>query len=233
MLAMGTEGGGLLLYEIATRRLRCRFDGHTGAVQAVAFARDGRKLVSGSADTSAVVWQLWSSERKPERLSAGDLDRLWDELGGSDALQAFGAIGVLQHFPKETVALLRQRLKSVPLPDPKKVAALLAQLDDPQFKVRKKAMLELEKMDEGILPALRAELRAEPSLEKARRLQELIGKISEVKGRRLHDLRGVEVLEYVNTPEALILLQAWSRGAAYARLTQEATQALQRLRKVE
>src|SRR5262249_19753124 len=55
MLALGNERGSLLLFEIATRRLRCRLEGHRGAVQNIAFSRNGRKIVTGSADTSAVL----------------------------------------------------------------------------------------------------------------------------------------------------------------------------------
>jgi len=120
-------------------------------------------------------------------------------------------------------------LKPVPPPDPKKVAALIADLDHPRFKVRQNAMLELDKMDEGALPALQDALKAKPSLDKARRIQELLRKIREPKGKRLHDVRGVEVLEYIHTPEALSLLQTLSRGAPHARLTVEARQAVERL----
>ena len=229
MLALGSETGSLLLYEIATRGLRCLLDGHRGGVQAVAFSHDGRKLVTGSADTSAVVWELWSGNHRPQSLSGKDLERLWHVLGGSDADLAFRAIGVMQHFPKETVALLRDRLKTIPPPDPKRVAALIDQLDHPQFKIRQNAMLELEKMEEGALPALQAALKNKLSLEKARRINDLLSKLQEMKGRRLLNVRGVEALEYLNTPEAIALLQTLSRGDANARLTLEARQALDRL----
>jgi hypothetical protein len=125
--------------------------------------------------------------------------------------------------------LLRERMKTIPPPDPKKVAFLLGQLDDPQFKVRQNATLELEKMSEGAQPALQAAARSSPSLEKARRINELLGKLQEMKGKRLHDVRGVEVLEHLHDPEAVVLLQSFSRGAPYARLTTEAQQALERL----
>jgi WD40 repeat protein len=230
MLALGTEEGSLLLVEIATRGLRCRLEGHRGAVQALAFSRDGRKMVTGSADTSALVWELWSADSRPERLSRIDLDRLWNDLASADAGLAFRSIGVLQYFPKESLALIRERLRPIPPPDPKKVAALIADLDHPRFKVRQNAMLELEKMDEGALPALHDALEAKPSLEKARRIQELLAKIREPKGKRLHEVRGVEVLEYLHSPEALALLQTLSRGVPHARLTVEALQAQDRLK---
>src|SRR5262249_340765 len=138
---------------------------------------------------------------RPNALTGKDLDRLWNDLGSLDARAAFQAIGVLQHFPKESVNLLRDRLKTIPPPDPKRVAFLLDRLDDPQFKVRQSATLELEKMSEGAQPALQAAAKSNPSLEKARRINELLGKLQEMKGKRLHDVRGVEVLEHLHNPE--------------------------------
>jgi WD40 repeat protein len=225
----GTSLGFIHLVEIATRSQRCLLGGHRGAVEALAFSRDGRKLVSGSADATALVWDLWSVYPPPKHLSGNDLDRLWNDLGSRDARAAFQAIGVLRHFPRESVNLLRDRLKTISPPDPKRVAFLLGRLDHPQFKIRQSATLELEKMSEGAQPALQAALKSNPSLEKARRINELLGKLREMKGKRLHDVRGVEVLEHLHTAEALALLRALADGAPYARLTTEARQALDRL----
>jgi hypothetical protein len=47
----------------------------------------------------------------------------------------------------------------------------------------------------------------------------------------LRILRAVMVLEYIGTPEAQKVLQAWSRGAEGALLTREAKASLARLHK--
>lgn len=46
------------LWERATGRERCHFSGHRQDVTCVAFAADGRTLASGSADGTALVWDL-------------------------------------------------------------------------------------------------------------------------------------------------------------------------------
>jgi WD40 repeat protein len=47
------------VWELATGKLRCRLAGHDGAVQSLAWAPDGRHLVSGSADSTALVWDVF------------------------------------------------------------------------------------------------------------------------------------------------------------------------------
>jgi hypothetical protein len=49
--------------------------------------------------------------------------------------------------------------------------------------------------------------------------------------KRLRSLRGVEVLEYIGTPEARELLQSLANGAQDACLSREAKASLERLQK--
>jgi RNA polymerase sigma factor (sigma-70 family) len=56
-LAAG-EANDIVLYEVATGKVRRRLEGHNGQVQNLAFAADGRVLVSSAADLTALVWDL-------------------------------------------------------------------------------------------------------------------------------------------------------------------------------
>jgi hypothetical protein len=65
----------------------------------------------------------------------------------------------------------------------------------------------------------------------ARRAADLLKKVEgdTVSGERLREMRALEVLEGLGTPEARKLLEALAGGTADAVLTQEAKAALQRL----
>src|SRR6516162_5408499 len=50
------------LLELATGKERHRFEGHKRRVTSLAFTADGRTLISGSEDTTALVWDLTGTQ---------------------------------------------------------------------------------------------------------------------------------------------------------------------------
>ena len=80
---------------------------------------------------------------------------------------------------------------------------------------------------------MRDTLAGEPSAEVRRRVEELLRKLDGPmpSSGQLRDLRSVEVLEHIGTPEAKQVLQTLAKGAPEARLTQEAKASLERLTK--
>ena len=78
-------------------------------------------------------------------------------------------------------------------------------------------------------PALLAALHDKPSVEKRRRVEDLLKRLdASVSPELLRGVRAVEVLESLGTPEARQVLQTLAKGAAEARLTREANAALKR-----
>ena len=63
-MAGGTEDGKVRLWDIEKEHwidrdgLRSVLVGHVGVVNSLAFSRDGRQLVSGSDDSTVLIWDL-------------------------------------------------------------------------------------------------------------------------------------------------------------------------------
>ena len=80
------------------------------------------------------------------------------------------------------------------------------------------------------MPTLKKALEAAPSLEKRRRIKNLLP-TSEVVGSPevLQSVRAIEVMEHIDTSEAQRILKTLAQGMPEARITREAKEALERL----
>src|SRR5262249_30750348 len=209
--------------------------GHQGPVRVLSFSRDGRVLVSGSDDTTALVWDLRArghlAQRPEEPLTADDLSTLWAELGDTDAKKAFRAIVRSAAAPTAAVPFLDRRLRPVEPADPRRVAQIVKDLGSDQFALRQRATRQLVQLGEPALPALRQTLAAQPTLEVRRRLEQVIEKLQpEARSTEVRRAwRAVEVLEWSGSPAAQQVLERLARGVAEARQTQAARSALDRL----
>src|SRR5262249_46813679 len=107
------SGGGdfsASLWEVATGKERARFAGHRAAVRAVALSR-GRRLASGSEDTTILVWDVTGGAAASAARSRAQLDALWQDLGGADAAQAHRALWALVAAPREAVPFLQEKVR--------------------------------------------------------------------------------------------------------------------------
>jgi WD40 repeat protein len=231
------NGPAVRLIEVATGRERHHFLGKS--VRALAFSDDGNALVSGSHDTTAVVWDLTGrltadkSWGKP--LAAAELDACWDALAGDDAPRAFRAIQRLTASAKDAISYLRKHLQPArPLGEQRVITSLIAALDSDDFQTREHATKELEQCEDGALGLFRKALGNNPSPEAKRRLEMLVRKLSDQRWNpapeRRRVLRCLEVLERAGTPEARSVLEVLAKGAQGARLTEETKASLDRLR---
>jgi RNA polymerase sigma factor (sigma-70 family) len=225
------------LVEIATGKDRRRFTGHTGRVLSLSTSADGTKLISGSADTTALVWDLTgkssAAEDRGKPLSAKEIEAGWEDLAKDDSARAFDTILRFSAASREPIAFFRHSIKPVPAADEKRLERLIADLDAEEFEVRENASQELERLAEGAVDACRKALEAKPSAESRRRLERLLSKQVHELGRpsaeRLRVLRALEILERAGTAVARQLLEELSKGAPGAGITREAKACLARI----
>jgi WD40 repeat protein len=233
LLAVG-EREGVRVWDVRAGKELGRLAGHAGPVLGMSFTPDGRALLTASADSTALVWDAARLSRAivppPAKLTAKEVESFWDDLAGADAGRTFRAVVGLGGAPRQSVAWLRDHLKSMAA-DPKAFERWVADLDSDSFATREKASRELENAGEAARPALDRALAGRPSPEVRRRLKELLRRLrseQDLSGSVLRQLRAVEALEQAATPEARRLLEELAEGRSDARLTREATTVLGR-----
>ena len=57
------RGEGARIWDVDTGMQVARWEGHRGGVSAVAFSPDGRRLATGSDDTTVLIWDVASARR--------------------------------------------------------------------------------------------------------------------------------------------------------------------------
>jgi RNA polymerase sigma factor (sigma-70 family) len=221
-----TELENVGVWDVLTGQFAHTFGGHRCWTTALAFTPDGRRLVSASEDSTAVVWDM--SAVKGQRPRAPDGPSLWEGLKSADRLQAYAAFWHLRQAPRRAVPLLGKHLRPVPPVDRARVEQLLKDLDSPHFAVREKATEELRGLVDLVPKRLAAFSRSGASLEARLRLERILPKDGPtLEARRL--LWALRLLEMIGTPEARDLLRRMARGEPDALVTQEAHRALERL----
>jgi WD40 repeat protein len=223
----GRERSVIDLWDVRGQTRLASFAGHRGAVTAIAFSPDGRRLISGSVDALGYIWEVPSIPQPlSTKLDNARATALWSDLADVDAAKAFRAVGAWIAAPDDAVATFR-RLRPADKPvDGALVGRLIVDLDSNQFAVRDRASKDLEAMGPAAGRHMRQALAKSPSPEVTRRLEALLVRCPD------EDLRGrraVEVLEALGTPAAKALLGEWSRAAPASPTARDSADALVRL----
>jgi WD40 repeat protein len=222
-----------IIWDLASGRELLRRGGFASQAGPLAFSPDGKRLASAHRDGTILIWDLLPEiDRRPSPPNAEDknVDRWWTALAGDDAKQAHAAIWGLIGAPERTLPLFRERLHPAEAPPAEKLKQLLGDLDSDEFAKRNAAAKQLAEFEELAEPAMREALKEDISAEKRKRLEKLLDITLIVRTpEKLRQLRALEVLEQIGTPEARQLLAKLANGTHEARLTRDAKAALQRL----
>jgi RNA polymerase sigma factor (sigma-70 family) len=193
-LATSGNDKSIRLWELASLTERHRFNVSDNVVYRLAFSANGRYLASAGAESPILVWDVLAPEKSEKS------ENSWADLAGEPTV-AFRAIRRLAASPDEALKVFRERLKPIPPPDKKKVEQWLADLDGPRFADREKASAELAKVADQIEERLRQVWSQTDSPEVRRRLERVLEQ-PVPPPERLRELRAIEVLERIDTPEA-------------------------------
>jgi WD40 repeat protein len=207
--------------------------GHSNEIACLAFAPDGKRLASGSADHTILIWEdLRVPQDSPvvDKVTDNQLEDWWKDFG-SDAAAAHQATARALQFPQQVVPMIRNKLKPAPAVDGKRIEELIKELDNPRYLERQQAAAALEELADLAELALRKTLAGNPSLECRRRVELLLQRIEKTPtvGPQLRVLRALAVLEWMSNPQAREVLAAIAKGAPQARQTRLAQDALDRL----
>lgn len=236
LATVGGFDGSAYLWEIATSKMRRRFEGHAGRVRTVTFSSDGTLMATGGDDGTPLVWDVIdvapSRQGRQTKLTPQELADCLAALNSEDAEKAWQAVRKLVAGSEQVVSFLGERL-AAQTAAAEKAARWIAELDDDAFAVRDRASRELAALGKTAIPALRKAQEKPSSTETARRVKDLLDKLGKpgLSPAELAGLRSIEVLEHLNTPEARRLLTELANGTADTRLRWEAKASLRRLRK--
>ena len=159
-----------------------------------------------------------------------DADKLWLDLGGPPE-QAYRIVWPLLGDSKRAMEVLSKRLEADNGATDKEITQLVANLASPKFAQRDVAIRRLKQIGTRSFPALELAIKKAPDLETTRRIQELLKTVeTSLTPETLRDLRGLQILELIGTPEARQLLAQVAAGDAGAAKTRLAQSALERLK---
>jgi hypothetical protein len=226
-LAGTTHDNAVALVEATTDQERRRISSGSSTPSWMVFSPDGRRLLTDARDGTALLWDVTSSANVG--LATREHEPVWRALG-AEAGPAYDAIWKLVLSPKESVPLLREKLRPAAPVDGTLISRRVAELDDDDFQVREKAMQDLETVGEAARTALEKALAGSPSAELRRRAEALLTKLDQggLGAEAMRELRALEVLEEIGTPEARKVLEGLAKGPADARLTREVKALLRR-----
>jgi hypothetical protein len=237
-LALGSLEGTIVVLRLRDRKEVATFDAGKTRIRSLTFSSDAGSLFSVCGDGSVLVWDTREQVQKARetvRVPEENLKTFWDDLEEYDTVKAYQVVAALIDSPKQAVPFFQESLRPLLEKEVPAVKKFLADLDSDDADKRKEAYTELKKRGTRMRCALVDTLEGKPSAQVRKSVTELLTRLEArkyvVTPEAMREVRIVEVLEALATPEARALLEACAKGGVGKRLPIEAAAALERLGK--
>jgi hypothetical protein len=139
--------------------------------------------------------------KKPIKLETKDLDQHWFDLTHTDASKQYRAFWTLVGGRETSAAYIKAKLSPPNAKDAesKQISEWIRSLNSNSFVQREKAMAELKKRIEAVLPILEAELARTPPAETRRRIEALIAQLPDRDRELARRTLAIRALDYIVT----------------------------------
>jgi len=157
--------------------------------------------------------------------TAAARQRCWEEMGTADYAKTFRAAAALGVGGDKAAKFLAEKLLIAPA-DPGLMKKLIAQLDAPQYNVRRKAQADLKALDAAALPGLRAAAKGDLSGEAQTRVTMLLAREA---GFLMRMERAIAILAGLDRPRCVQVLRTLTQRDPDAPETRLAKAGLKRI----
>jgi hypothetical protein len=214
VLVTGGEEGAIQFWHADAAKPICSLTANPQYADSFAFSRDGKMLASAGYGNTAYVWDVFDVLRdklpEPVKVSPKDLEALWVDLADEDAAKAFRAQVKLVSGATDSVPWLQDKAKAFPSTDLSRLDALVKDLDNDSFETRQKAAENIVTLGYWAGPAVRKALAGDlPSAE----AKNILDKLRSPPPECLREIRTLEVLEQIGTPDAQKALEKLAEGS--------------------
>ena len=228
------EGQGLIrVREWETGQEVLSFDARPAGVAQLLWNKDGKQLVSGNHDQTALVWDLSPHSDQGKGDGTERLEHAWDDLKARTSNLAYRAVWDLAAAGDAGVALIAKHMKPASQDHAEQIRKQVGELGDQLPANREEASKLLAKFGTEAERALTEALQNSTSLEVRTRAEALLRLLARNdRSRTVEDLqleRAFVVLELMGSARSRQLLEQLAGGVAFAPETVAAKQALERL----
>jgi hypothetical protein len=233
LAAASTDGGSL--HDLLNGKQLSRWNRSYGDF--VSFSPDGSLLaIAGqTADRDACITLCDMPRNRheplPRQLSEKQLETFWADLATDNTFRLQRIFAGLRRAPADAVSFFGKKLQPIKDAEQRRVKKLVQDLDDDDAQKRDRVMAQLQEVAAVFEPLLMEVQRTQEPGEVRNRVRFVLSRLREapVPPTLLTQLRAVTALEQIGTRGARDVLTTLAKGAAGARLSVEAKQALVRL----